>query len=125
MVRLIWNVSVRTRLFLRTWMPTNILLDAIRTRHGPRWGIPAMLLTIPYLLIANLCVQAIADNGPGWLHVVVLWSIWNSLQTLWIGLVSVILLIGIRLRERAAFCRQQCAEVSGTSQESRGGALVL
>lgn len=32
MIRLIWNLSVRTRLLLRAWMPTNILLDAIRTR---------------------------------------------------------------------------------------------
>ena len=39
MIRLIWNLSVRTRLFLRAWMPTNILLDAIRTRRGLRWGV--------------------------------------------------------------------------------------
>ena len=102
MIRLIWNLSVRTRLFLRTWMPTNVLLDAIRTRRGLRWGIPAMLFAIPYLLIANLCVQALADGGPGWLHLVVLWSIWSSLKMLWIGPVSVILLICARLHERAA-----------------------
>ena len=105
-------------------MPTNILLDAIRTRRGLRWGIPAMLLAIPYLLIANLCVQAIADNGPGWLHLVVLWSIWNGLKMLWIGPVSVLLLIGARLRERAERRRQQRAEVSETTEESRADALV-
>ena len=107
MIRLIWNLSIRTRLFLRTWMPTNILLDAIRTRRGLRWGIPAMLLAIPYLLIANLCVQAIADNGPGWLHLVVLWSIWNGLKMLWIGPVSVILLIGACRAPSSAACRGQ------------------
>lgn len=124
MIRLIWNLSIRTRLFLCTWMPTNILLDAIRTRRGLRWGIPAMLLAIPYLLIANLCVQAIADNGPGWPHLVVLWSIWNGMKMLWIGPVSVILLIGARLRERAERRRQQRAEVSETTEESRADALV-
>lgn len=124
MIRLIWNLSVRTRLFLRTWMPTNILLDAIRTRRGLRWGVPAMLLAVPYLLIANLCVQAIPDNGPGWLHLVVLWSIWNSFKMLWIGPVSVVLLIGARLRERAERRRQQRVEVSETTQESRADALV-
>lgn len=123
MIRLIWNLSVRTRLFLRTWMPTNILLDAIRTRRGLRWGIPAMLLAIPYLLIANLCVQAIADNGPGWMHLVVLWSIWNALKMLWIGPISVILLIRARLHERAER-RREHAEVSETTQESRTDALV-
>lgn len=124
MIRLIWNLSVRTRLFLRTWMPTNILLDTIRTRRGLRWGVPAMLLAVPYLLIASLCVQAIADNRPGWLHLVVLWSIWNALKMLWIGPVSVVLVIGARLRERAERRRQQRVEVSDTTQESRADALV-
>jgi hypothetical protein len=123
MIRLIWNLSVRTRLFLRTWMPTNVLLDAIRTRRGLRWGIPAMLFAIPYLLIANLCVQALAVGGPGGLLLVVLWSIWSSLKMLWIGPVSVILLICARLHERAARRRGR-AEVSETTQESRTDALV-
>lgn len=49
MFRLIWTDSVHTRYFLRRFMPTNIVLDAIRTRRGLRWGIPAMLLALPYL----------------------------------------------------------------------------
>ena len=28
MLRLLWNLSIRVRLFLRTYMPTNILLNA-------------------------------------------------------------------------------------------------
>ena len=31
MIRLLWAASVRTRYFLRRYMPTNILLDLIRT----------------------------------------------------------------------------------------------
>ena len=77
MIRLIWTVSVHTRYFLRRYMPTNILLDAIRTRRGLKWGIPAMLLAVPYILIANVCVQLIEDGAPGWLHLAVLWAIWN------------------------------------------------
>jgi hypothetical protein len=65
MIRLIWTVSVHTRYFLRRYMPTNILLDAIRTRRrGLKWGIPAMLLAIPYLLIANVCVELVEQGGP-------------------------------------------------------------
>ena len=94
MIRLIWTVSVHTRYFLRRYMPTNILLDAIRTRRrGLKWGIPAMLLAIPYLLIANVCVELVEQGGPGWLHLVVLWAIWNMLKMLWIGPVSAVLLI--------------------------------
>lgn len=47
MFRLIWTASVYTRYFLRRYMPTNILLDAIRTHRSLKWGVPATLLTIP------------------------------------------------------------------------------
>ena len=41
MLRLLWAMSVRTRYFLRRYMPTNILLDLIRTHRGLKWGVPA------------------------------------------------------------------------------------
>ncbi|WP_342664646.1 sulfate permease [Jonesia quinghaiensis] len=72
-------------------MPTNILLDAIRTPRGLKWGVPAMLLAIPYFLIAAILVQVINDGGPTWLNVLVLLSIWNGLKMLWIGPLSLML----------------------------------
>lgn len=107
MIRLLWAASVYTRYFMRRYMPTNILLDAIRTRRGLEWGIPAMLLAIPYLLIANVCVLLIDEGGPGWLHLVVLWALWNMLRMLWIGPISVFLLIRARLREAVAARRDK------------------
>src|SRR5690625_7358567 len=68
MIRLLWAGSVHTRYFLRRYMPTNILLDAIRTPRGLKWGVPAMLLAIPYFLIAAILVQVINDGGPAWLN---------------------------------------------------------
>lgn len=47
MLRLIWTLSVHTRNFLRRYMPTNRLLDVIRTRRGLKRGVSAMLLAIP------------------------------------------------------------------------------
>ena len=61
MIRQLWTVSVHTRAFLRRYMPTNILLDAIRTQRGLRWGVPAMVLAIPYLYAASICAQ-LAEN---------------------------------------------------------------
>ena len=107
MIRLIWAVSVHTRYFLRRYMPTNILLDAIRTRRGLKWGIPAMLLAIPYVLIANVCVQLIEHDAPGWLHLIGLWAIWNTLKMLWIGPVSAVLLIRARVRESVTARRER------------------
>jgi ABC-type transport system involved in cytochrome bd biosynthesis fused ATPase/permease subunit len=72
MLRLLWNLSNRVRLFLRTYMPTNILLDALRTRRGLKWGVPAMLIAALYLLGAWLLTVWISDGGPGWLNLLVL-----------------------------------------------------
>ena len=58
-----------------------------------------MLLAVPCLLIANVCVELFEDGSPGWLHLAVLWAIWNMLKMLWIGPLSAVLLIRARVRE--------------------------
>lgn len=102
MLRTIWIASMHTRTFMRRYMPTNILIDAIRTRRGLKWGIPAMLLAIPYLYVAATCRTRLEHGGPGWLHLIVLVCIWNALKMLWLGPVSVLLLTRVRGLERAA-----------------------
>ena len=101
MFRFIWTLSVRTRDYLHRYMPSNRLLAAIRTRRGLRWGLPAMLVALPYFLIAYACSSAVAVGGPGWLHLIVLWACWNALKFIIMGPVSVALLIRARLREAA------------------------
>jgi hypothetical protein len=83
-------------------MPSNIFIDLIRTRKGLKWGVPAMLLAGPYLLIAAWCSTLIENGGPGWLHLVVLVCIWNSLKMLWIGPISLVLLVKARAHEHRA-----------------------
>lgn len=102
MIRLLWAVSTHARYFLRRYMPTNILLDAIRTRRGLKWGVPAMLLAAPYLLLANYFVGVIEGGGPGWLNLIVLVTLWNTLKFIWIGPISLILLIRVRIQEAVA-----------------------
>lgn len=100
MLRLLWNLSIRVRLFLRTYMPTNILLDALRTRRGLKWGVPAMLIAAPYLFGAWLLTIWIADGGPGWLNLLVLLFIWNALKFLVNGPITLVLPLRARLTER-------------------------
>ena len=100
MIRQLWTLSVHTRAFLRRYMPTNILLDAIRTRRGLKWGVPAMLLAVPYLVAASICTNLIDNGAPELLYLVVLLCVWNALKFLWIGPVSLIHLMLIRTRER-------------------------
>lgn len=99
MIRLIWTLSAHTRYYLRRYMPTNRLLDAIRRRRNLRWGVPAMLLAVPYLLIASICTNALDQGAPGWLHLVVLWSVWNAMKLIIMGPVSLVLLVRARLYE--------------------------
>ena len=102
MIRLLWALSVRTRYFLRRYMPTNILLDLIRTRRGLKWGLPAMLLAAPYLLAASICTNLIADGAPAWLNVLVILFIWNAMKFFIMGPISVSLLVIARMREHRA-----------------------
>ena len=102
MIRQLWTLSVHTRAFLRRYMPTNILLNAIRTRRGLKWGVPAMLLAVPYLLAASTFTTLIADGGPGWLNFLVLLCLWNTMKFIIMGPVSLILLARIRVREAVA-----------------------
>lgn len=101
MFRLIWIASIHTRGFLRRWMPTNVLLDKIRTRSGLKYGVPAMLLAIPYLYAAAVCRELIEAGGPGWLNLFVLITIWSALKMLWIGPVSLVMLAKARWHEHA------------------------
>lgn len=105
MFRLLWAASVRTRYYLRRYMPTNVALDAIRTRRGLKWGVPAMLLAIPYLLAASICTSLIAAGRPGWLNLLVLLFIWNAMKFIIMGPVSLLLLARVRFAESAALRR--------------------
>lgn len=101
MFRLIWAASVRTRDILGH-APTNLLIAATRTRRGLRWGIPATLFAIPYLLAAYCCVTAIEAGGPGWLNLVVLLCGWKSIKLTLNGPIAVILLVRARIQEAVA-----------------------
>lgn len=98
MFRLIWAASVRTHSVL-SYAPINLLIAATRTRRGLRWGIPAMLLAIPYFLAAHWCVTTIDAGGPGWLNLVVLLCAWNSIKLTLNGPASVVRLLQAKGKE--------------------------
>lgn len=74
MFRSIWRLSIHAHDFFQHYMQSNRLLAATRTRRALKWGIPAMLVSVPYLAIANLCTILIDRGTPEWLHLVVLWG---------------------------------------------------
>ncbi|MGV2984180.1 sulfate permease [Microbacterium sp. AGC85] len=102
MIRSLWALSTHIRAFLRRYMPTNIALDAIRTRRGLKWGVPAMLLAVPYLLIASTCTNLIHNGAHEWMNLILLLCIWNALKFLWIGPVSLVHLVRANARKHRA-----------------------
>ncbi len=123
MIRLLWAASVHVRYFLRRYMPSNILLDAIRTRRGLKWGVPAMLLAIQYLGVAYLLSTAAQNNGPGWLNLFVFVAIWSALKMLWIGPISLVLLVRARVHEYVQ--RRATRKAAKTEQHPQQADLIL
>ncbi|PRI10466.1 hypothetical protein [Leucobacter massiliensis] len=108
----LWNASIHTRVFLRRWMPTNILLDKLRTRRGLKWGIPTMLLGVVYLLIAVTCTGLIEQGWSKWLYLVLFLALWNALKFLFFGPWSLLLLVRARAQE-ARTRRRNDAKLAG------------
>jgi len=119
MIRLLWALSAHARYYLRRYMPTNIALDAIRTRRGLKWGIPGMLLAIPYFLAANYCITLIDEGGPGWLNLLVLLFCWNALKFVIVGPVSAVVLIRARSHEAKTRRHARRAELRPDASDAR------
>jgi len=116
MFGMIWVLSARIRHFLSRYMPTNILLAALRTRRGLRWGVPAMLIAIPYLVAALVCAGLAERGGNGWLNILVLLFVWNALKFLVAGPVCLARLVRVRVGEARA---RKCARVRILSEGVR------
>lgn len=102
MFRPIAITLTKVRWLLRCYAPSNIALDALRTRRGHKWGIPAALVLVPaYLYAASFTTTLIEHGGPAWLNLIVLTLIWSALKFAVMAPVSVGLLIRARLAERS------------------------
>lgn len=99
MFGLILGVTARAYYAVRRFMPTNIAVDAIHTRRGLKWGVPAMLLAVPYTGAMLLCIGLAENGGTGWLNLIALLFAWNSLKFLMAGPVTLIELVRVRHRE--------------------------
>ena len=102
MIRLLLAASVAISDYLRRYMPTNKIRDRVYTREGLKWGIPAVLLAVPYFGIALWLSRIIETGAPGWLNVAVLICLWSGLKMLWLGPISLIKLARVRAQEFAA-----------------------
>lgn len=87
MLTLLWTASAATRDYFHSHMPTNIVIDLLRTRRG--WAIPVGLLATATCLFAmSVCALLIEHGGPGYLNVLVLLFFWDAMKFAWLTLLS-------------------------------------
>jgi hypothetical protein len=102
MFEFILAATARSYFFLRRFMPTAIVIDAMNARRGLKWGVPAMLLAFPYAVAAIYCRAQVNAGGPGWLNLLVILCLGNTLKLLLIGPISLLKLMAVRVRETVA-----------------------
>jgi hypothetical protein len=102
MFRIIWGLTARIHYAVRRFMPTNIALDVIHSRHGLKWGVPAMLIAVPYLLAAVFCIGLVENGGSGWLNLLAVLFVWNAMKFIVSGPATLIRLARARHREARA-----------------------
>lgn len=100
MFQLLMAVTSRIYAFFQRTMPTNILIRATHTRRGLKWGVPAMLLAVVYIVIAAALAQWVAGGAPGWINLLVLVCLWNALKFVVNGPITAVRLARVRAHER-------------------------
>ncbi|MGC5222562.1 hypothetical protein ACPW96_08180 [Micromonospora sp. DT81.3] len=86
--------------FFQRSMPTNILIRATHIRRGLKWGVPAMLVAVVYMVIAAALAQWVAGGAPGWINLLVLVCLWNAIKFFVNGPITAARLARVRARER-------------------------
>ncbi|WP_424446633.1 sulfate permease [Microbacterium sp. CH-015] len=86
--------------FFQRTMPTNMIIRATHTRGGLKWGVPAMLLAVVYVVIAAALSQWVAGGAPGWINLLVLACLWNAIKFVVNGPVTLVRLVRVRAVER-------------------------
>lgn len=101
MIALMWNASVAIRRYLRTFMPSNIAIDQLRTQRGLSWVLPVALAAgLAYLVAAAAVSSVVERGGPGSLNVLILLFIWNAMKFVWMGVLSLPVMARVVARER-------------------------
>lgn len=75
------------------------LLARLRQRDGFKWGVPSMLIAVPYGAATIGISFAIQQGAPGWLNLLVLWFGVLCIAFLVNGPISLVLLAVFRIRE--------------------------
>lgn len=88
---------------LGRFLPSFLLIKRIiYRRDSHKWGVPAMLIAVPYFLVANIFKGILEDGGEAWLSVPLLWCLIMGIVFLVLGPVSLLMLAKARTWEALA-----------------------
>lgn len=99
MIASFWTLSAAIRGYFRHYMPTNRAIDWLRTPRGLKVALQvAALAALAYLLAMRWSASHLADEGPGYLNMLVVLFFWNAMKFAWTAVLSPVLSIKLRHR---------------------------
>lgn len=76
--------------YLYAYAPSNVLIRYLRSPGGCAWALPISVALAAGYLAATAGITAIIDSGgPGWLNMLGLVCVWNSIKFGWLALAGV------------------------------------
>jgi len=89
MLTLLWNLSAAIRGYLRFYMPTNRIIDWLRSPRGLKSAIPFAVVATPvYLGLTAWAILLAGRPGLSWLNVLVLLFFWNAVKFAWMAVLA-------------------------------------
>lgn len=93
---------------LNRYLPSLRLIQRIvHRRDSHKWGVPAMLIAVPYFLVANIFKGILEDGGHALFSVPLLWCLVMGIVFLVLGPISLLILAKTRTREAVARWKEQ------------------
>lgn len=85
---------------LNRYLPSLRLIQRIvHRRDSHKWGVPAMLLAVPYFLVANIFKGILEAGGHALFSVPLLWCLVMGIVFLVLGPISLLLIVRARMKE--------------------------
>jgi len=89
MLTMLWNLSAALRGYMRFYMPTNRLVDWLRSPRGLHWAIPVSIAAaVGYFYATGICADLAQSPSLGWLNILVMLFFWNAVKFAWVALAS-------------------------------------
>ncbi|GGO59939.1 hypothetical protein GCM10010910_04110 [Microbacterium nanhaiense] len=106
------------QVFFQRCMPTNILINVLRTRRGLKWSMVTWLIAPIYYLLARWFAEIIEAGGSGWVYIVMGIASWDALKMFVAGPTLSVVLLVTKIREAVSITRSEDPSVNPSENPS-------